>query len=384
MVRPMKTRLLTRFGAVMLAAAMFTAACGSDNGSKDSSKESTQTATADAGEVEGLDIDYSALSGTLNASGATFQAPLQEALKAAFAEAAPNVTVNYGAGGSGKGKTDLQGGVVDYAGSDSLVKDEDKAKYKGEFLYFPVAAAPITLAYQLKGVDKLQLSADTIAKIFQAEITKWDDAAIKADNPKATLPATPIVVVHRSDGSGTTNNFTGYLTKAAPTAWKLGKGDTVAWPASTQAGNGNQGVAQLVGTGSGATKGTNGAIGYVDFSDAKAIGLATASIKNSAGEFVEPSLEAVSLALSGVTLNADLTFDPLNASGIDAYPIAAPTWMIVYKNQADKVKGAALKGLLNFLYTDGQEIYNAANYAQLPFSFREKAIAQLKTLVIAS
>lgn len=377
----MKTRFVTRLGAIVLAGAALTAACGSDSTDPNSSGSASTPAET---EVEGLDIDYSTLSGTLNASGATFQAPLQEALKAAFSEAAPGVTVNYGGGGSGKGKTDLQGGVVDYAGSDSLVKDEDKAKFKGEFLYFPVAAAPITLSYQLDGVDELNLSADTIAKIFQAEITKWDDAAIKADNPDADLPATAIVPVRRADGSGTTSNFTGFLTKAAPTAWKLGKGDTVDWPATTQAGNGNQGVAQLIGTGSGANKGTNGAIGYVDFSDAKAIGLKVANIKNAAGEFVEPSLDAVSAALEGVTLNADLTYDPLNSSGEGAYPIAAPTWMLVYKNQTDKAKGEALQGLLNFLYTDGQAIYEPANYAKLPLSFREKAIAQLKTLVIPS
>lgn len=374
-----KTRVLTRLSALVIAGALLTSACSSKD---PDTVESSDNTTPSGETVEGLDIDYASLKATLNASGATFQAPLQEALKAAFLEVAPGVTVNYGGGGSGKGKTDLQGGVVDYAGSDSLVKDEDIPKYKGEFLYFPVAAAPITVAYQLEGVDKLQLSPDTLAKIFQAEIKTWNDAAIKADNPDAALPNTPIVVVHRSDGSGTTNNFTGYLTKAAPTAWKLGKGDTVAWDASTQAGNGNQGVAQLVGTGSGANKGTNGAIGYVDFSDAKAIGLKTAAIKNAAGEFVEPTLAGVTAALEEVTLAANLTYDPLNAAGADAYPIAAPTWMLVYKNQTDKAKGLAVQGLLNFLYTDGQAIYGAANYAQLPASFREKAIAQLETLVI--
>ena len=375
----MKTRLATRFVAVALAAAMFTAACGDDNNSGNGGSSDTTAAT---GDVEGLDIDYASLSATLNASGATFQAPLQEALKAAFAEVAPKVTINYGGGGSGKGKTDLQGGVVDYAGSDSLVKAEDRTKFKGEFLYFPVAAAPITIAYQLQGVDELQLGADTIAKIFQAQITSWDDAAIKADNPGVDLPATKIVVVHRADGSGTTNNFTGFLDKAAPTTWTLGRGDTVAWPASTQAGNGNQGVAQLVGTGSGANKGTNGAIGYVDFSDAKAIGLETARVKNAAGEFVEPSLDAVSAALDGVELADDLTFDPLNAAGAETYPIAAPTWMLVYKNQTDQAKGESLVGLLNFLYTGGQQVYEAANYARLPASMREKALEQLETLVI--
>ncbi|HVT77765.1 MAG TPA: phosphate ABC transporter substrate-binding protein PstS [Acidimicrobiales bacterium] len=375
----MKTRQLVRIGALVVALALTTAACKS----KDANNSSTATTAGGNDEVKGLSIDYANLSATLNASGSTFQANLQEAAKAGFLEVAPKVTVNYAGGGSGKGKTDLQGQVVDFAGSDSLIKPEEKASYKGgEVLYFPIAAAPITVAYQLSGVSKLQLSADTIAKIFQVQITKWDDPAIKADNPGVTLPSTNIVVVHRAEGSGTTSNFTGYLTKAAPTAWTLGKGDTVNWPASTQAGSGNQGVAQLIGNGTGTLKGTDGAIGYVDFADAKATNLKTASIKNAAGKFVAPSLAGVSAALEETTPAADLTFDPLNAAGDSTYPIATPTWILVYKNQTDKAKGEALKGFLNYILTDGQALNQTANYASLPASYRTKAIAQLKTLVI--
>ena len=374
----MKTRTLARFSAILLAGALLTAACSSkdaDNGSDNSSSGGDDN-------VKGLSIDYANLSATLNASGSTFQAALQEVLKAAFLEAAPKVTINYGGGGSGKGKTDLQGKVVDFAGTDSLVKPEDIAKYEGGVLYFPIAAAPITLAYQLQGVDKLQLSADTIAKIFQAEITKWNDPAIAADNPGVTLPDTTIVAVHRQEASGTTSNFTGFLNKAAPTVWTKGKSDTIDWPASTVPGSGNQGIAQLVGNGSGALKGQNGAIGYVDFADAKASNLKVASIKNAAGKYVAPTLAGVSAALEQTTPNADLTFDPLNAAGADTYPIATPTWILVYKNQTDKAKGEALKGFLNFILTDGQSLNEETNYAKLPDSYREKAIAQLDQLVI--
>jgi phosphate transport system substrate-binding protein len=370
----MKTRVV----AVVLALGLLASACKS----KDADTASTGATTGGNDEVKGLSVDYATLSATLNASGSTFQAALEEAAKAGFLEVAPKVTINYGGGGSGKGKTDLQGQVVDFAGSDSLIKPEDKALYKGgDVLYFPIAAAPITVAYQLDGVSKLQLSADTIAKIFQAQITKWDDAAIKADNPGVTLPATSIVIVHRAEGSGTTNNFTGFLTKAAPTAWTLGKGDTVNWPAS-QAGAGNQGVAQLIGNGTSTLKGTNGAIGYVDFADAKATNLKTASIKNAAGKYVAPTLAGVAAALAETTPAADLTYDPLNAAGDDTYPIATPTWILVYKNQTDKAKGAALKGFLNFILTDGQALNEPSNYAPLPAKYRTLAIAQLKTLVL--
>lgn len=373
----MKTRTLGRIGALLLAGAMLTSACSSkdaDNGDNSS--------TAGDDEVTGLSIDYATLSATLNASGSTFQATLQEQYKAAFLEAAPDVTINYGGGGSGKGKTDLAGKVVDFAGTDSLVKPDDIAKYDGGVLYFPIAAAPITLAYQLEGVDQLQLSADTIAKIFLAQITKWNDPAIAADNPGATLPDTAIVAVHRQEASGTTSNFTGYLTKAAPTTWTLGKSDTIDWPASTVPGSGNQGVAQLVGNGSGSLKGQNGAIGYVDFADATASDLKLASIKNAAGKYVAPTLTGVSAAMDRTTPNADLTYDPLNADGDTTYPIATPTWILVYKNQTDKAKGEAIKGFLNFILTDGQSLNEEVNYAKLPKSYREKAIAQLDQIVI--
>ena len=168
------------------------------------------------------------------------------------------------------------------------------AKFKGgEFLYFPTVAAPITVSYNLDGVDELQLTPDTIAKIFQRQITTWNDPAIAADNPGAKLPATPIVVAHRSDGSGTTENFTKFLVAAAPTDVDArSPGSTVEWPADTQAGNGNAGVAPIV-------KGTAGAIGYVDLSDAKATGLQFAKVKNKAGKFVEPTLEGAAAALDG-------------------------------------------------------------------------------------
>ena len=374
----MKTRKMLRLSALVVAGAILTTACSSkdaDNGASAGANNGDDT-------VEGLSIDYSTLSATLNASGSTFQAALQEVAKAGFLEVAPKVTINYGGGGSGKGKTDLQGKVVDFAGTDSLVKPEDLAKYAGGILYFPFAAAPITVAYQLEGVSKLQLSADTIAKIFQAQVTKWNDASIAADNPGVTLPATNIIVVHRQEGSGTTSNFTGFLTKAAPTTWTLGKGDTVNWPASTQNGTGNQGVAQVIGNGTGSLRGNNGAIGYVDFADAKATGLKLASVKNAAGAYVAPSLAGVSAALAETTPNADLTYDPLNAAGDDAYPIATPTWILVYKTQTDKAKGEALKGFLNFLLTDGQALNESANYAELPASYRTKAIAQLNDLVV--
>jgi phosphate transport system substrate-binding protein len=342
-------------------------ACGSD--SKDSSDAKNNGSTNDT--------SSKLAATTLNASGATFPQPFYEQVIASFAEKHPGVTINYGGGGSGKGRTDLQTGVVDWAGSDGLVKAEDVPKYKGPFLYFPTVAAPITVSFNVTGVDKLQLSPDTIAKMFQRQIKTWNAAEIAADNPGVKLPSTAITVAHRSDGSGTTENFTKFLKAASPTAFTLEPGSTVNWPADTQGGNGNSGVAQII-------SGTNGAIGYVDYSDATATKLKWAKIKNKAGKFVDATLDGASAALAGITVKPDLSYNPLWADGDEAYPITAPTWILAYTTQADKAKGAALKAFLQYIYSDGQAMATEVNYAKLPDSLKEKGLAQVDALVIPS
>jgi phosphate transport system substrate-binding protein len=342
---------MTALAAVLAVGA---AACGSDTG--------------------GTSTGGTQLSATLKGSGATFPKGFYEVAIEAFHTEQPGVTIEYPGGGSGTGRQNLQDGVVDFAGSDGLVKDEDKPKYKGEFLYFPTVAAPITVSYNLD-VKDVVLDADSIAKIFQRQITKWDDPAITALNAGASLPSTDIVVAHRSDGSGTTENFTKYLVAAAPGTWTLKSGSTVEWPADTQAGNGNAGVATIV-------KDTPGAIGYVDLSDAKATGLTFATIVNQAGKKVKATLDGASAALAGATVNPDLTYNPLNAAGDAAYPITAPTWILVYKNQTDAAKGTALKAFLTYVLTDAQSFANDVDYAKLPDSLRQKAVAQVDTIVV--
>jgi phosphate transport system substrate-binding protein len=313
---------------------------------------------------------------TLNGSGSTFQQTFDQTAIAAFQSKSKGVTINYAGGGSGKGKTDLQSKTVDFAGTDSLVKDADVSKYQGgKFLYFPIAAAPITVSYKLNGVDSLQLSGPTLAKIFSGTVKKWNDPAIENDNGNATIPATDIVIVHRAEASGTTSNFTKYLVSAGGSSWTLGSGDTVEWPSSAQAGQGNSGVAQTISN-------TDGAIGYVDFSDATQAKLKFASIENKANTFVAPSLAGASAAVAAATIKPDLTYSPLNEPGADVYPITSPTWILVYATQTDKAKGTALKDFLNFVLTDGQGLAEGVNYAKLPTSLQQKAIAQLASIVI--
>ena len=266
--------------------------------------------------------------------------------------------------------------VVDFAGSDSAYKEADMAKIKGgEILYFPILLGPITVSYNLDGVDKLKLSADSVAKIFQRDIKKWNDKAIAAENPGVKLPDQDIVVAHRADGSGTTQNFTEYLNTAAKGVWKLKSGSTVEWPSDTQAGQGNGGVAQIV-------KSTKGAIGYVDLSDAKASGLKFASVKNLAGKFVEPTTAAASAAGDGIEVKPNLLFSALNAKGDKSYPITCQTWVIVYAKQTDKAKGEAVKAYLKFLVKDGQKLLGEIDYAPLPKGLQDKAVKQLEKIQV--
>ena len=378
-----------------IALSLLAAACGSDKASNSTSApvatdaatttaagaEATTTAAestateAPASTTPASTVDFSKLTGSLVGSGATFPKGFYDDAIATLAGTAPDLTVEYGGGGSGKGRSDLQEMVVDYAGTDGVVKDADKAAYKGgEFVYVPTVIAPITMSYNLPGVDKLQLSPTSIAAIFQVEVTKWNDPVIAADNPGVTLPDTAIVVARRADGSGTTENFSKFLNAAAgPDAggtWKLGGASELEWPAGTQAGDGNSGVAQIVAS-------TEGAIGYVDLSDAKANNLTFASVKNKAGKYIEPTLDATTAAAQGTTIKDDLTFFLGWADGDKAYPIAAQTWIIAYTKQADPAKAEALRGFLTYLLTDAQKTAPDIDYAALPADLQAKALANI-------
>jgi phosphate transport system substrate-binding protein len=348
--------LFSRLVLVGVAVAgLVLAGCGSNNGGTSSS------ATTSGG--------LASLSGDLKASGASFPDAYYQEVISRFKSVAPNVTVTYNAVGSGTGKKEFGQGLTDFAGSDSLVKPTD-GPAAGSFLYVPTVAAPITVSYNLPGVSKLQLSPDTLAKIFSTDIKKWNDPAIAADNPGVSLPSTNITVAHRSDGSGTTNNFTKYLVAAAPTTWKLGSGDTVNWPASTQGAEKNTGVAQVI-------KQTNGAIGYVDLSDATELKLTFASIKNKSGQYVAPTLEGAAAAAEGATVAEDVTYNPLNADGATAYPITSPTYILIKTKYDDPKKAQLVKGFVRYVLTDGQAIAQDVNFAALPSSLQQKALAQL-------
>ncbi len=358
------TSSIIRLLAVIVGLSLVATACG-DSGSSSSQADSA-----------GNSPTGSALpSLTLNGSGATFPAAFYEEVLATFNSDNSGVTINYNPVGSGQGQSDLAGKLTDFAGSDSLVKDKDKGNYDGGFFYIPTVAAPITVSYNLNGIDSLQLSPEVLAGILQTDITSWDDAAIAADNPGLSLPATAITVVHRSDGSGTTANFTHYLDLAAPGVWKLGTDKTIDWPSGTIGAAKNSGVADAINS-------TDGAIGYVDFADARAIGLTFAAIRNKDGNYVAASLEASSAALGGAEVAADLTYNPLDAAGADSYPIVAPTYILTYTSYTDADTVTVLKAMLRYLLGPAQDQANALDFAKLPDSLRQKALAQVDAIAV--
>jgi len=363
-----RRRQVTTAGLAICAVAL--AACSSSSSSSSSSAPATGTSSGSAS----ASSSSGNLSGTLNGSGSTFQLVYQQTAIQSFKSVQPNMTVNYGGGGSGKGRTDLASGVVNFAGSDSPIPAAETANFKGKtVLYFPVFLGPISVSYNLSGVSNLKLDATVLSEIFSGKITSWNNSAIAALNSGVSLPSTAITLAVRSDSSGTTQNFSLYLEKAGGSAWTLGSSSTIKWPATARAGNGNGGVAQIIKT-------TPGAIGYVDYADAKASGLSSASIKNSSGSYIAPSPESASAAGSGITIAPDLTFHAVDSPSAQAYPITYQSWVLVYEMQPSSNDAAMLKAYIGYLIGAGQQTLSNLGYAPLPSSLQQMAQAQLSMI----
>jgi phosphate transport system substrate-binding protein len=357
-MHPRRRRLATTTATVAaVSSALLLAACSSS-----SSPPAASTSSA------------AALSGTINGSGSTFQLVYQQAAIQAFKSVQSGMTVNYSGVGSGTGRTNLAAGTVNFAGSDSPIPAADVSTFKGTVLYFPVVVGPITMSYNLPNLSKpLRLTPTVIADIFQAKITKWNDSAIAAINPGVTLPSTPITLAVRSDSSGTTQNFSLFLMDAVPSVWTLGSSSTISWPSSARAASGNGGVAQVI-------KSTPGAIGYVDYADAKASGLTFASVQNKSGDYVAPSPTSASAAAAGVTVNPNLTFAAAWPSGATAYPITYQSWVLVYAKQPNANDAKLLQAYIGYLIGDGQKLLPSLGYAPVPTSIDSSAKAQLSKI----
>jgi phosphate transport system substrate-binding protein len=284
------------------------------------------------------------------------------------------VEINYQAVGSGAGIKQLTDGTVDFGASDMPLKDEQVAAMKVKPLHFPTVLGAVVLSYNVPGVNTpLKFSPDTIADIYLGKITKWNDPRIVKDNPGVKLPNEDIVVVRRTDGSGTTFVFTDYLSKISP-EWKtkVGANTSVSWPGQTLGGNGNAGVAGLL-------KQTQNSIGYVELIYAEQNKMPYASIKNSAGNFVKPTLDTVTAAAAAAAndMPADFRVSITNAGGMNAYPISTFTWLLIPSQFPDAAKAAAIKGFLEWMLADGQKYAAGLTYAPLPKEVAAKAGEQI-------
>ena len=311
----------------------------------------------------------------LSGAGATFPLPFYNVVFEQFAEVNGDA-VAYGGIGSGGGVRNLRDKIVDFAGSDAFLTEKEMADMPA-VIHVPTCMGAVVLAYNLEGVDNLNLSGELIANIFAGNITMWNDARIAALNPDAKLPAEAIIPVFRSDGSGTTFVFTDYLSKVSP-MWKekFGAGKSVNFP-SGQAAKGNPGVAGVV-------KQTKNAIGYVGSEYAFAQKIPYARIMNQRGEIVEPTAASISAAASG-EIPADTRCSITNSDAAGAYPISTFTWMIIYKEQnysdRPKEQAVATLDLLQYILSDeAQKITSEVHYAPLPAKAKELSFANLKTV----
>src|SRR5438034_185790 len=306
----------------------------------------------------------------INGAGATFPYPIYSKWFDEYAKVDPSVRFNYQSIGSGGGQKQILSQTVDVGASDGPMSDDNLAKAPGKIFHIPTVAGANVVAYNLPGNPSLKLDADTIAGTFLGKINKWNDPKVTALNPGVKLPDQEIVVVHRSDGSGTTYIWTDYLSKISPD-WKtkVGTNTSVSWPTGI-GGKGNEGVA-------GQIKQTPGAIGYVELIYALQNKMPYAEVKNAAGQFVKPMPESVTAALATANIPDDFRFSMTNALGKDAYPIAGATWLLVYQQQKDTAKGKKLVEFLKWALTDGEKMAKDLQYAPLPESVQQRVLKRI-------
>lgn len=309
----------------------------------------------------------------LTGAGATFPYPIYSKWFDTYKDLT-NVSINYQAIGSGGGINQLKAGTVDFGASDAPLSDAEAEAMPSEVLHFPTVAGAVTVVYNVPGVPKgLKLSGDALADIFQGQITRWDDARLKALNPGVALPGISIVVAHRSDSSGTSAIFTSYLASASP-EWKakVGAGKAVNWPTGL-GGKGNDGVAAVV-------KSTRGGIGYVEHTFAISNKMSYAAIKNRDGKFVGPSLGGVTAAAADGAdeMSKDVRVSIVNRAGAGTYPISGFTYILLYKKDMNTAKGKQVVRFLKWAMGAGQNYAKDLNYAPLPKSVVALNLARLK------
>jgi phosphate transport system substrate-binding protein len=313
----------------------------------------------------------------LQGAGATFPNPLYQKWFAEYNKITPNAKFDYQSIGSGGGIKQITAKTVDFGGSDAPMKDDELKAAPGEILHIPTVLGAVVVTYNVPSLKTdLKLTPEAIAGIYLGKITKWNDTAITSSNPGVTFPDTTITVVRRSDGSGTSFVWTDYLSKVSP-EWKssIGAGAMVNWPNVGLAAKGNEGV-------TGQVKSTPNSLGYVELIYAEQNKLPYAWVKNSAGEFVKPSLESVTAAAASAAgqMPDDLRISITNSPGKDAYPVSSYTYFLVYKNQDNEAKGKALVNFLWWAIHDGEKMTKDLLYAPLPQEVAVKAADKIKSI----
>lgn len=355
---------------LVLSALSLVAACSDSNNS--GGRDSAGGAPSDTSRSAAVSA------ANLTGAGSSFAYPLYSKWAAEY-QAKTGVRVNYQSIGSGGGIRQFSEQVVDFGGTDGPMTDEQIAKARGgAVLHIPTAMGAVAITYNLPTLKApLRLDGPTLADIFRGLITRWNDPRLAALNPGVSLPTQDILVVHRSDGSGTTYAFTDYLSAVSP-AWKsgTGKGTDVKWPVGL-GGKGSEGV-------TGQVKQTPGTIGYVELSYATQNHLPTAVVKNAEGEFVAPSPNAVTTAAAGAAsklpANTDYRISIVNAPGKGAYPISSFTWILAHTKTADPAKGKLLRDFLHWGLTEGQSYETALDYAPLPEAMRAALVAKVDSI----
>lgn len=316
-------------------------------------------------------------SGALTGAGSTFVNPLMSKWSKEYHTLHPEVEINYQSIGSGGGRQQFLAKTVAFGASDAPLTDDQLAQAGGvaNVVHIPVTQGSVVISYNLPGVSKqIRFSPDTIAGIFLGTIRLWNDPKIAADNPGLSLPTLPVLVVHRSEGSGTTDIFTDYLSKvSADWKSKVGRGSSVQWPVGI-GGQGNEGVANQI-------KNTRGGVGYIELAYARQNKMSFGAVKNKSGNYVEPDPTFVTNAAASLKdLPADLRFSITDQAGAQAYPIAGTTWILLYRNQADANQGKLVSAFVEWAITDGQKYANDLDYAVLAKNLVQKSQASLRTL----
>jgi phosphate transport system substrate-binding protein len=310
---------------------------------------------------------------SLNGAGATFPYPMYSKWFSEYHKLHPDVEINYQSIGSGGGIRQVLAGTVDFGASDGPMTDDQLKEAKTKILHVPTVLGADVPAYNIPGVTaELKFTPETLAGIFLGKITSWNDASLKKDNPEVNLPNQSIILVHRSDGSGTTYIWTDYLSKISP-EWQsqVGKGTSVKWPVGL-GGKGNEGVAGLI-------RQMPGAIGYIELIYAVQNKIPYGVVRNAAGIFVKASLESVTAAAGSVkNMPADFRVSITNAPGKDAYPISSFTWLLIPVRSKDAARGKILADFLNWMVDDGQKMTAELTYAPLPQSVAAKVKAEIK------